>query len=51
MNYQSYGKESTTPSRKTRKGMRNTVFIANKKIAKALRKANRLERKSLEFAK
>lgn len=48
MNYQSYGKEATTPSRTTRKGMRNTVFIANKKMAKALRKAKRLERKSPE---
>lgn len=49
VSYQAYGKESTTPSRKTRKGMRNSVFIANKKMAKALRKAKRLERKSLEL--
>lgn len=46
MNYQSYGKSITTPNRKTRKGLRNSVFVANKKIAKAQRKAARLERKS-----
>lgn len=49
MNYNAYGKEATTPSRKTRKGLRNSVFIANKKMAKAVRKAVRLERKSLEI--
>jgi hypothetical protein len=47
MRYQSYGNRKSTPSRKTRKGMRNTVFVANKKMAKAQRKAARLERKSL----
>ena len=50
MKNQSYGKETTTPNRKTRKGMRNSVFIANKKMAKVARKAARLERKSLEIA-
>jgi len=45
--YKSYAKFADTPSRKTRKGMRNSVFVANKKMAKAIRKANRLERKSL----
>ena len=50
MKYLSYGKSIDTPSRKTRKGMRNSVFIANKKMAKAARKAARLERKSLEIA-
>ncbi len=46
MNYKSYAKSVDTPSRKTRKGLRNSVFIANKKMAKMARKAARLERKS-----
>ena len=49
MKYQSYAKSSDTPNRKSRKGIRTSAFIANKKIAKALRKAKRLERKSLEL--
>ena len=32
--YKSYGKKLDTPSRGTRKGMRNSVFIANKKMNK-----------------
>ena len=47
--YKSYAKATDTPSRKTRKGLRNSAFIANKKMAKAARKAARLERKSLEL--
>ncbi len=46
MNYKSYAKSVDTPSRKTRKGLRKSVFIANKKMAKMARKAARLERKS-----
>jgi hypothetical protein len=45
MNYKSYGKSKGTPSRKTRKGLRNSVFIANKKMAKVQRKEARLARK------
>lgn len=48
MNYKSYGNKISTPSRKTRKGIRNSAFVANKKMAKAQRKAKRLKRKSLE---
>jgi hypothetical protein len=47
MTYKSYGTKATTPSRMARKRMRRDVFIGNKKMAKALRKAARLERKSL----
>jgi hypothetical protein len=46
MNYKSYGNQKSTPSRMSRKRMRRDVFMGNKKMAKALRKAARLERKS-----
>jgi hypothetical protein len=45
--YKAYGKCVTTKSRVARKHMRRDVFIFNKKIAKARKKAARLERKSL----
>lgn len=48
MKYQSYAKWTDTPSRKTRKGLRSSVFIANKKMAKAQRKAARLARRAYE---
>lgn len=45
MNYKPYPKATDTPSRKTRKGMRNSVFIANRKLRKkALKRAERLGR-------
>jgi hypothetical protein len=47
MQYTSYPTKETAPQRMTRKRMRQTVFVANKKMAKATRKAARLERKSL----
>jgi len=47
MNYKSRGTKQSQPSRMTRKRMRRDVFLANSKMAKALRKAARLERKSL----
>ena len=34
MNYKAYPKSKDTPNRKTRKGMRRTVFIANRKMSK-----------------
>lgn len=46
MQFKAYGKKIGTPSRKNRKGLRNSVFTYNKKTAKAERKARRLERKS-----
>jgi len=39
--YVSYGKKKTQPNRKTRKGVRNSAFIANKVAA---RKARALKR-------
>jgi hypothetical protein len=33
-NYKNYPKSSDTPNRKSRKGMRRTVFLANKKMTK-----------------
>lgn len=48
MQYKSYGTKLSTPSRGTRKGMRNSVFITNKKMAKAARKAARLARRQFE---
>jgi hypothetical protein len=44
MNYKSYGKKLTTPSRMARKHMRREVFVSNKKLAKTARKKRRLER-------
>jgi hypothetical protein len=43
----SYAKVADTPSRKSRKGMRREVFLANKKATHIRKKAARLERKSL----
>jgi hypothetical protein len=34
MNYKTYAKSLDTPSRKLRKSQRNSVFIANRKMAK-----------------
>lgn len=48
MTYKSYGSKASTPSRMSRKRMRRDVFLANNKMAKARRKARRLERKLLE---
>lgn len=42
----SYPTVKTTPSRKVRKSLRLSVFMANKKATKARKKAERLERKS-----
>ncbi len=47
MNYKSYATSITTPQRMGRKRLRRDVFVANKKMKKALKKAARLERKSL----
>jgi len=46
--YKSYLTVKTTPNRKTRKGSRRDIFLANKKMAKVRKKAARLERKSIE---
>lgn len=48
MTYKSYPTKVVTPSRMARKHMRQAVFIANKKMAKAQRKANRLARRQYE---
>ena len=45
MNYKSYGTRKSTSSRMARKHMRRDVFVSNKKMAKARRKAARLERR------
>jgi hypothetical protein len=47
MHYKSYGTRKDTPSRMARKHKRREVFVANKKMAKARKKAARLERKAL----
>lgn len=41
----SYPTKATTPSRKTRKGMRRDVFTTNKKATKLRKKAARLLRR------
>lgn len=46
MSYKSYAKKKDTPSRKSRKSSRASVFLFNSHVAKARRKAARLERKS-----
>lgn len=48
MEYKAYGKKATTPSRGTRKGMRNSVFVFNKRAAKLRRKVARVARRSYE---
>jgi hypothetical protein len=48
MQYKSYGTTKSTPNRLARKHLRREVFMANKKMARARRKANRLFRRSLE---
>lgn len=48
MNYKPYLTAKSTPNRKTRKGSRRDIFLANKHAAKKARKAARLERKSRE---
>jgi hypothetical protein len=49
MKYKAYPNKKSTPSRMTRKRLRRDVFLSNKRLAKAARKARRLERKSLEI--
>ena len=49
MNYKSYANTVTVSSRMARKHLRQEVFVANKKMRKAARKAARLERKSQEL--
>lgn len=39
--FKSYPNSTTTPNRKTRKGMRRDVFMSNKKAAKLRKKAAR----------
>lgn len=48
MNYKSYPTKKDTPSRKTRKGARYSVFIANRKMKKLLKKAARLARRVVD---
>jgi hypothetical protein len=48
MHYKSYPNKKSTPSRMTRKHTRHDVFVANKKMAKARRKAARLARRQKE---
>jgi len=48
MLYKSYGTKLTTKSRLARKQARRSVFVANKKMAKARRKAARLARRAYE---
>lgn len=47
MNYQPYGTKKSTPSRRTRKTQRNTVFISNytmrRKLARERRKKQETE--------
>lgn len=43
MNYQPYPTTAKTPSRRMRKGMRNSIFLANKKLAKVAKKARKLQ--------
>jgi hypothetical protein len=47
MNFKSYGTRKTVKQRMARKRMRRDVFLANAKLAKAARKARRLEHKRL----
>jgi hypothetical protein len=44
MKYESYPTEKDTPRRMTRKNMRGKIFVTNKKMAKAKRKAARKAR-------
>lgn len=46
--YKSYPTKTTTPNRKTRKGMRRDVFVTNKKATKLRRKAARLARNNAD---
>lgn len=39
--YQAYPTEKTTPNRKTRKGERIRIFLANKEAARKVRKARK----------
>ena len=48
MNFKSYGTKANTPRRMARKVMRRSVFVANKKMGKAQRKAARLARREAE---
>ncbi len=48
MDYKSYPTKKGTPSRLARKHRRREVFVANKKAARARRKAERLLRRQLE---
>ena len=44
MQYKPYNKKSDTPRRMSRKQERNRIFVANKKLARQLRKKLKLER-------
>lgn len=44
MNYKSYPNSKITPSRKSRKGLRNSVFIYNKSLRAKLNRERRAER-------
>lgn len=51
-NYKPYGTKKETPSRKTRKGIRNSAFIANTvaaRKARAVRKELESEREALRL--
>lgn len=45
-NYTAYPKEKDTPSRKSRKGGRNSTFLKNKLAGRLLRKARKEEREA-----
>lgn len=46
MQFKSYGLKASTPQRMTRKRLRATVFMFNKRAAKLRRKEARLSRKA-----
>lgn len=41
MNFKAYANEKTTPNRKSRKGLRNSVFIFNKTLRSKLNREKR----------
>jgi len=47
MNWKSYSKKKTTPSRRSRKGQRNTVFQYNYKLRSRLNREKRSLREDL----
>ncbi len=46
-NYTPYGNKKTLPNRKTRKGLRNTAFMKNKKVARTQRELLAEKRREL----